>query len=189
MTSHYRRLLGPAFDTMPASLRQFHDAETQWDGRATFKITRGKGWLWRLIGWMRRLPPAGEEVPVRLRVVAEGDGERWIRDFGKHRLESVQRAWKGLLVESMGGITLGFRLIVEGNSLRLQPARVWVLGLPWPRWLAPQGTAIEVGQEKGCAVLVRVELPLLGMLVQYEGVVTANEDVCDTATAHRPPPR
>src|SRR4051794_1186451 len=103
----YPGLLGPAFDAPPPALRHFPDAETEWRGRAPFRITRGSGLLRNLVAGLGRLPRAGEAVPMRLRVVAEGDGERWIRDFGGHRLESVQRAWRGLLIESFGPVTLG----------------------------------------------------------------------------------
>jgi hypothetical protein len=171
MASLYRRLLGPALDTLPPTLQKFHDVETEWQGHADFKITRGRGWLRGLIAWVGGLPPAGDAVPMELRIVAEGEAERWIRQFGRHRLESVQRAWKGLMVESFGAITLGFRLVIDRDAVRLVPARAWVLGIPWPLWLAPNGTGIEIGKDDGCSIVARAELPLLGLLVQYEGLV------------------
>ena len=174
MPSLYRRLLGPAFDTLPPTLRQFHDVETEWRGHARFRITRGRGWLRDLAARAGRLPPAGEDVPLRLRLVAEGERERWIRHFGGHKLESVQWAEGGLLVESFGALRLGFRLVVEPPALRLEPARAWLLGLPWPLALAPRGTGVEVGRDDGCAIVVRAEVPLLGLLVQYEGLVVAD---------------
>jgi hypothetical protein len=145
--------------------------ETEWRGHATFRITRGAGWLRNLVANVGRLPRAGEAVPVRLRVVAEGDAEHWIRDFGGHRLESVQRAWNGLLVESFGAMTLGFRLTAEPPALRLEPAGAWLLGVQWPRALAPHGAAVEVGREDGCGVVVTAYAPLVGMVVRYEGMV------------------
>jgi hypothetical protein len=174
MPSLYRRLLGPAFDAMPPALRDFHDVQTEWRGTARFRITRGKGWLRNRIADAAGLPQAGEDVPMRLRIVAEGEGERWIREFGTHRLESVQRAWRGLLAESFGTTTLGFKLVVEGDSLRLEPRRVWVLrGVPWPLGLAPHGTGVEVGRDDGCAIVATALVPLLGMVARYEGLVVA----------------
>jgi hypothetical protein len=173
MTSLYRRVLGAAFDTLPRSLQQFHDVETEWRGRATFRVTRGKGRLRNIVATLGGLPPAGDDVPVRLRIVREGDGERWQRDFGGYRLESVQRAWKGLLVESIGAVTLGFRLVVEPPVLRLVPARLWLLGVPWFPGLGPHGSGVETGRDDGCAIVARATFPLLGMLVQYEGLLTA----------------
>jgi hypothetical protein len=172
MPSLYRRLLGSDFDRLPPTLQRFHDVTTEWHGHAQFRITRGRGWLRNVLADLGGLPPAGEDVPLRLRIVAEDDRERWIRHFGQHRLESVQRAWRGLLVESIGGVTLGFHLVVEPPALRLVPAQVWLLGgLPWPHFLAPHGNGVEVGRHDGCAILARAEAPLLGLLVQYEGLL------------------
>jgi Domain of unknown function (DUF4166) len=171
MTPLYRRLLGPAYDSLPPVLREFHDVATEWQGRSSFRITRGPGWLRNLLANVAGFPKAGANVPVHLRVVAEGDRERWIRHFAGKRMESVQWAWNGLLMEKFGPATLGMRLIVEPPALRLVTERVWVLGVPWLAALAPGGDAIEVGQPDGNAVVVRVSAPLVGLLVQYEGLV------------------
>jgi hypothetical protein len=112
---------------------------------------------------------------MRLRLVAEGDAERWIREFGGKRLESVQRMWNGLLVENFGIVTLGFRLVVEGPALRLVPVRTWVLGVPLPYWLAPHGDGREEGLPDGCQIVARAFAPLLGQLVQYGGLLRKGE--------------
>ncbi len=174
MSSVYRRLLGPAFDSVPPALQNFHDVETEWSGHARFRITRGRGRLRNLIAALGGLPPSGEDVPVRLRIVAEGPRERWYREFGGHKLESVQWAQDGLLMESFGAFRLGFRVTVEPPALRLRAVRAWVLGVPWPLALAPSGDGEEVGRPDGCAIVARGHAPLLGLLVQYEGLLVAD---------------
>jgi hypothetical protein len=174
MPSVYRRLLGPALDALPPTLRAFHDVETEWRGHARFRVTRGRGRLRNLVAALGRLPSAGADVPVRLRVVAEGPRERWLREFGGHKFESVQWAQGGLLMESLGALRLGFRLTVDPPALRLEPVRAWLLGVPWPLALAPRGEGEEVGRPDGCAVVVRARAPLLGQLVQYEGLLVAD---------------
>ena len=171
MSSLYRRLLGAAFESLPPTLRDFHDVERERRFRAVFRITRGGGWLRGLLCRLGRLPPPGDAVPLQLRVVPRGGREHWVRDFGGHRLESVQWAAGGLLLESLGPVRLGFRLSVEGPSLRLETVRTWVLGVRWPVRLAPRGGGIEVGREDGCAIEVHASVPLFGTLVQYEGLV------------------
>jgi hypothetical protein len=175
LPSPYRTLLGPAFDTLPPTLRRFHDVTGEWRGHARFRITRGKGFLRNLAATIGGLPSPGDDVPVRLRIVAEGDGERWLREFGGHRLESVQRARDGLLVESFGAVTLGMRLVAQPPALRLEAVRAWLLGVPWPRPLAPYGTGVEVGRHDGCAIVATAFAPLLGEIVRYEGLVIADE--------------
>jgi len=175
MASLYRRLLGPAFDTLPPTLRDFHDVATDWVGHADFTITRSPGWGRNLVANLGGLPRAGERVPIRVRLVAEGDAERWVREFPGQKVESVQRAWDGLLVENFGAVTLGFKLVVEGPVLRLLPARTWVLGVPVPYWLGPHGDGREEGVADGCQIVARAFAPLLGKIVQYEGLVRKGE--------------
>jgi Domain of unknown function (DUF4166) len=175
MPSLYRRLLGESFDSLPPALRDFHDVERERHFQAVFRITRGKGWLRNLVCKLGGLPPAGEAVPMKLRVFPDGEREHWVREFDKHRLESVQWARDGLMVESIGAMRLGFRLHVEGATLRLELRRAWFLGVRWPLWLAPRAEGTETGQADGCAIVVRASAPLLGLLVQYEGLVTRAE--------------
>jgi hypothetical protein len=175
MPSVYRRLLGPALDSLPPTLRDFHDVETEWRGHGRFRITRGRGRLRHLVARLGGLPPAGEDVAVRLRVVAEGPRERWLREFGGHQFESVQWPQDGLLMETLGALRLGFRVTVEPPALRLKPVRAWLLGVPWPVALAPTGEGEEVGRPDGIAVVVRGYAPLLGLLVRYEGFLAAGD--------------
>lgn len=171
MSALYRRLLGEAFDRLPPALRDFHNVEGERRFLAVFRVTRGRGWLRQLLCKLGRLPPASDAMPVRLRVVAEGQRERWVRDFATQRLESVQWADGGLLVESLGPVRLAFRLLIEGSALRLETVKAWLLGVRWPLFLAPRGRGLEIGREDGCAIVAEAAVPLLGMLVRYEGYV------------------
>jgi len=173
MSCLYRRLLGPAFDSLPPTLRDFHDVERERFFQATFRVTRGRGFLRNLLGKLGGLPAAGDAVPLRLRVFPDSDAEHWQRQFGEHRLDSVQRVQDGLMVESFGnGWRLGFQLHVEGPALRLEMRKAWFLGVRWPLWLSPGGDGIEMGLDAGCAIVARGTAPLLGMIIQYEGLVT-----------------
>lgn len=175
MPALYRRLLGEAFDRLPPTLRDFHDVETERRFRSTFRVTRSRGFVRGLVCRLGRLPPACERVDLRLRVVPDGDREHWLRDFGGHRMESVQWAAGGLLVEQLGPVRLAFRLTVEGAALHLNVARAWLLGVRCPLALAPGGSGVEVGRDDGVAVVVRGTAPLLGRVVQYEGLVVPDD--------------
>jgi hypothetical protein len=170
MTTLYRRLLGPAFSSLPPTLRSLHDVATEWRGTARFRVTRGPGWLRNRLANLAGLPPAGE-AELRLRVVAEGERERWIRQFGGLKIESLQWIRGELLVEQFGPWRFGYKVVVEPPALRLVQVRTWGLGVPWPTWLGPRGVGEEVGRDDGCWIAVQALAPLLGVLVRYEGLL------------------
>jgi hypothetical protein len=115
------------------------------------------------------MPRAGAEVPVRLRVAVEDDRERWMRDFDGHRVETVQWARGGLLMEATGLVSFSTELVLEGHRLTYQFRRAWFAGVPIPRWLSPGVVShVDVGDD-GWFVVVHVLAPLLGELVCYEG--------------------
>jgi hypothetical protein len=166
----YQRVLGACFERLPPALRNFHAGAAGGRARGLFRVTRGPG---RLRGWLADrigLPPAGERVPVLLDVRVEGDRERWRRQFDCHpALETVQWAQAGLLREAAGPVCFGFRLAFHGDELRFEPAGVWLAGLRLPRALLPRVAAAVTGRAAGWHVCVRVDVPLLGFLAQYEG--------------------
>src|SRR5262249_43294731 len=62
----YRRLLGEAYDRMPAPLRALHDLRTEMAVEGSATVTRGPGVLARLAAALVGFPHAGEEVAVRV---------------------------------------------------------------------------------------------------------------------------
>jgi hypothetical protein len=172
MISLHRRLLGAAFDELPPALRSFHEQGQGGTACGVMRVSRATGWLGRGVARVMRLPLAGDEVPLGLRVGVEGDRERWIRDLGGRRIESVMEARDGLLVEAFGPLRFGLKLLVAGNTLRFEPVCWWLGRLPLPRRLAPRVEAVCEGREKGWHVHVRIAAPVVGLLLAYEGEVT-----------------
>jgi hypothetical protein len=168
----YRRLLGEAFETLPAVLRDFHSLPHGGTARGLCSVARGKGWLCNALADRMRLPPHGDRVAVRLRVVVEDDRERWVRDFDGVRMETVQWAHSGLLIEAAGSLRAGFRVVAGPEGLRFGLARAWLCGLPLPRALMPRATAEARARERGWLLDVRVEAPFIGLLAAYRGEVT-----------------
>ncbi len=119
------------------------------------------------------MPPAAESVPIRLRVVPDGERELWIRHFGEHELRSVQWLHRGELLEKLGPVTFSYDLIVEENAFRMFTKKTWLFGwIPWPRFLSPKGTGEEIAEGDSIRADVRVKMPLLGEIIRYEGTVT-----------------
>jgi hypothetical protein len=169
--SLYCRALGEAFALLSPTLRDFHSRS---EGRAqgVLRVRRGEGWLRNQVADLLRLPPAGDSVPIRLKVEPCARGERWVRHFGEQRLETRQWLRRELFLEAAGPVQFGFRLVVEEGGLYFHFARAWLWGIPLPATLSPRVTARATGSERGWIVHVRVEAAGLGMLAEYEGEVT-----------------
>jgi hypothetical protein len=168
-SSLYRRVLGPRFDALPEVLRRFHDAPGGGRARGTLRVERARGWLRNGLASLFRMPRDGTDVPVRLRVMIEGDRERWVRDFQGRRLESVQWAWGGLLMEKFGPVSFSCELVVDGPCLRYEFRRAWLAGILLPRPLAPFVDGSVQAGDGGWNVGVRVLAPWLGEIVRYGG--------------------
>jgi hypothetical protein len=169
--SLYRRILGAQFETLPAVLRRFHDADGGGRARGAFQVERGPGRLRNGLASLLGLPQAGSDVPVRLRVAVEGDRERWIRDFDGHRVETVQWARGETLMECSGHVRFSCGLVLDGSRLRYEFRRAWFAGIPMPRWFSPGVESYVDAGDAGWRVVVRVLVPFLGELVRYEGWV------------------
>ncbi len=172
MTPLYPRLLGEGFAGLHPSLREFHAARRGAEAAGVFRVTRPRGRLRNLLANSIGLPPAGEVVPLLLKVTPRGSGERWERSFGGHRLDSVQAARQGLLTETAGPASFDLAVTVRNGGMRFRTRRVWVLGIPVPRGWGPSVEAEAASREGGWSVRVRLRLPLLGELLSYEGHVS-----------------
>jgi hypothetical protein len=169
--SLYRRILGARFDALPEVLRRFHDAPGGGRARGMLQVKRAGGPLRDGLASLLRLPKTGTDVPVRLEVEIEGDRERWVRDFHGRPLETVQWARGDLLMESYGLTSFSSALVLEGSCLRYELRRVWVMGIPIPRRVAPLIDGRVDAGDSGWRLSVRVQAPFLGELVLYEGWV------------------
>jgi Domain of unknown function (DUF4166) len=167
--SLYRRILGTRFDALPPVLRRFHGASEGGQARGRFRIERGTGRLRNALASLLGLPIAGSDVPVQLHVKVEGERERWIRDFGGHRVVTVQWAWNDVLMESAGLTSFSTALVIDGSRLRYLFLRAWFAGIPLPRWLSPSVESYVDAGETGWRVVVQIFAPFLGELVRYEG--------------------
>ncbi|WP_224240471.1 DUF4166 domain-containing protein [Hyalangium gracile] len=175
--SLYAGMLGAHWAGLPPVVRRMHE-----EGSATGRLTvrRGGGLLSRVIGWLCRFPAAGDAVPTVLRVQREGEGQRWERSFGGHRLVTWQRECaRELLGERFGPVECVFRLRpVEGGLAYEQVGALLCLGswrLPLPRLLAPRVEAMTLEAPRGMRVHVKIGAAVLGWLLTYEGLVNPEE--------------
>jgi hypothetical protein len=170
-TSLYRRVLGPDFDALPAVLKRFHDAAEGGRAQGTFRVVRGSGVVRNIVASLLRLPKAGENVPICLEVVVQGDRERWLRHFPGRCTTTVEWADGNLLMERFGLSSFSSILAVEGSRVRYIFQRAWLAGIPLPVWLSPHVESYVDAGETGWRVVVHIFAPILGEIVHYEGWV------------------
>lgn len=178
----YPKLLGDSWPDLDAAIRRLHNSGGTVHAVGVFQVSHGNNKLARMLARFARLPAAGEAVDVRLQVTEQEEGEEWLRTFAGHNLVSMQSdRGAGLLVERMGIVEMRFQLEVAGGVLNYQTVsaalRLGSLRVPLPHWLSPQVTAWEkaVGDLNQIHVSVQVNIPLLGRLISYGGMLTQVE--------------
>jgi hypothetical protein len=165
----FRRLLGPAMDTLPTSLRAVHDQPGTLTLAGTAQVWRSPNPLARLLCNLMRLPAERADVPVSVAFERNGDRERWHRRFGERAYSSRLSSRGGLLVERMGPATNIFRVGVAAERLHLDLMGFRFLGVPLPSILRPHCHAIEADEAGAFTFDIPVTLPGLGPVIRYSG--------------------
>ena len=79
----YARMLGTAWETLPAAIRQMHDVSGTRTVRGRASAERGVSALAQLAAAIMGFPKATEDTPVSVRFTAAGSEETWARTFGE----------------------------------------------------------------------------------------------------------
>lgn len=173
--SLYQRVLGSAYEQLPASVQALHapSAAKRWSGTAS--VERGRGLLSRLVAALFGFPAAGGQVPVTVEFTPESGGERWTRTFAGRRFSSLQTEGCGrneaLLVERFGGVSVALALVVDAGRLQLLPRRWSLFGVPLPQALLPGGNSFEYEQDGRFVFDVEIAAPLVGRILRYRGTL------------------
>lgn len=172
----YAQVLGHNWDCLEEPVRRLHIASCPVKARGVFRVQRG-GWLARRLAGLVGLPRDGEQIPLQLVVTSDSGREQWHRSFAGRPFISWQ--WKtsdGSLAEQMGLFVQQFRLSAANGALLYEhhgsTFRLGFLRIPLPGWLSPKVTARETASGEQVAVVVTTHLPLVGLLVTYEGNIT-----------------
>ena len=158
------------------------DAIPTTDFQTSFRVVHGRGGGARILSWFMRLPPAGEAVPLRLRILHRGDREEWTRDFGGRRIRTaiLRSTTPGEWRERFGPLEFAFRVVLRTDGVDHQQVRCRFrcagLSVPLPDWMAPRVHGREIRDSDGIPrVDVQIRAPLIGLLVAYAGVVPEGE--------------
>jgi len=166
----YQQILGEKFSSLPFSIRRLHSLQ----GRSTYagctNILRGGNPLARLCALFTGLPPAMRDARTRVEFLADPRREIWRRDFGGHGMTSILTHRDGQLRERLGLVQLRFELQTGNGEIWWIVRGVRLLGLlPLPTsWF--RGVRCRERESQGrYEFLVEAALPLIGLLVRYEG--------------------
>ncbi len=169
----HARILGTAWQSVSAVVRDVHGAGPKLTISGTASITRGRGVLARMLAWIMRFPAAGKDVPVSVTFERHGNYDKWTRDFGGQVFSSAFTVGSGrfehLLCERFGPLVFGMALIPETDRLNLVMRKWSFLGLPLPRSLAPRGNSCEYEKDNRFCFDVEIRLPLAGFVIRYQG--------------------
>jgi len=169
----YRRVLGEAWDSLPAPLQTMHDVQSERTADGAAVVERGSGLLARLVAFVIGFPPAGTDIPITVSFRARQGREYWQRNFAGHAFSSVQEQGRGrferLLCERFGPLNFGMALMRDSERMRLVVRRWSVCGIPMPRALAPRGNSYEFAQAGRFHFHVEIAHPFTGLIVRYRG--------------------
>ncbi len=141
-----------------------------------FKIEGGSHPLARGIARLMRLPQPDTAAETRLVIRPVGNRHEWVRDFGGHRLTTRQyRLSDTEFLEQFGILQFHFDNIASNGTFvhRQRAAAICVgpLRLRIPSICAPHVAGREQIEGRRHTVSVQVKLPLIGLLLSYDGIV------------------
>ncbi|WP_039018454.1 SDR family oxidoreductase [Halocynthiibacter namhaensis] len=171
----YREILGSAFNELDAPLRELHDSRDirSWSGQVQARAA--KTVLGRLAARLAGFPTQDAQGPVTVTFTPDDTGELWQRDFGGYKFQTHQSKGcgrnSGLLVEAFGRLKIGLAVTVENGTLQLMPRRWTLFMIPLPRMFLPRGDTFERAANGQFQFDVQVEIPLIGHVVAYKGVL------------------
>ncbi|MCW2237666.1 DUF4166 domain-containing protein [Azospirillum canadense] len=170
----FQRILGAAFNDLPAPVRVLHALTTSVHtaGLADIRAAANPG-VW-LLCKVAGLPKPGQGVPVSVSFHPDGRGrEFWNRRFAGRRYASTMEAGRrrddGLLIERFGPFDLLFRLEPTQDKLAWSLVGWRVLGVPLPAWSRPIIECSESGDGTRFLFDIDVAFPLVGHVVHYRG--------------------
>ncbi|MFL6664431.1 MAG: DUF4166 domain-containing protein [Rhizobacter sp.] len=169
----YERILGNAWNRLPAAIRHLHTVSSESSFEGLCEVRRGRNPISRLISACIGFPAAGVDRPIAVKLVSRADGEVWVRSVGGQRFSSVQTTAAGdlewLVRERFGPVFVDIALLVEGDRL-CYVVRRWGLGsLALPLAWGPRSTATEASEAGRFCFDVEIRHPLTGLIVAYRG--------------------
>lgn len=166
----YARLLGGAWTGLPEPIRRMHALDGQLSAAGRARVQRGSGLLANMVAGMAGLPPAANEIDLRVDFERQGDVEIWTRRYGDHVMRSTQETGRERrLVEKIGPFAFAMTLTWDGKKLNLRVKKAWFGAMSLPAWATPRTTAYEEVIDGRFTFFVEITHPWTGLIVRYRG--------------------
>ena len=169
----YQHILQDQWQTLPPAIRDLHNLQTSKSVEGRARVERGTGILAKIIALLFGFPKATPDTSVKVDFTVKNGQEIWQRTFGNTSFRSFQYEGRGryenLVCERFGLLTFGLAVVVKNNELHLVVRRWDILGLPLPLFLAPRSDAHESEDAGKFHFHVELSLPLIGLIVRYQG--------------------
>jgi hypothetical protein len=169
----FRRVLAD-FAAMPPAVRAAHAPEPARELSGEVDIDGAENPFGGVIAWFAGFPRAGKSVRASVTIEREGDGEVWVRRFGRATFAShLSEGAPGKLAERFGAITFDLNAKADAYGFTLAVLAARLGELPLPRFLTPRTEAAAHADENGRYRFdVTISLPVIGRLVRYRGWLT-----------------
>ncbi|MBI1756630.1 MAG: DUF4166 domain-containing protein [Fimbriimonas ginsengisoli] len=169
--SVFRKLLGPALDSVEGALRKFSDEPCAAAG--SLDVVHHPGRMARFFIWILALPKEGCGQPTSIVIERSSDCEKWNRRIGASRFSSRHSIVDGMLVEKAGRFRFLHRVSVVDGGIHYHQERVYFLGIRLPLLFSPIIDANAKGDERGWKLDVTVSCPRCGPICQYSGWIAS----------------
>lgn len=177
----YARLLGSSWLQLAEPVRLAHATAAVRCAHGRLRVTRGRGYIARVLAAVLRLPRANAAAETRLVVSSHGDIEHWRRTFDDRCLTTRQYATGDREIgERIGVLEFRFRLAPSQGSLVFRQVEAAVVcgsvRVRIPSALAPRVEArVDPAGPHQIGIQVRVVVPALGPILTYDGIVDLEE--------------
>lgn len=168
----YQRVLGPAYDVLPAPIRAMHDIDVTMYARGNASVHRGSNPIANLLASVFGFPKSKSSTTVDVTFTPGVNGELWERQFGGHKFHSLQYEGRkpGEIIERFGPFAFAMEVEASPSGIRLLPRKAWFGPIPLPRVLVSRIAASErIAADGRFEFDVAIRLPLIGELVHYNG--------------------
>lgn len=162
------------FAAMPAAVRAAHTPDPARDLLGEVDIEGAANPFGQVIAWFAGFPNAGTRVRASVTIERDGDGEVWVRRFGRAMFASrLSEIGPGRVDERFGALTFDLDAKADAYGFTLAIAGARLGELPLPGFLTPKTQASGHADENGRYRFdVAISLPVLGRLVRYRGWLT-----------------